>query len=105
MNESRPLIRASSAAFLSLLIPIAARAASGVVISKAQRDGNGFLVHSVASPYQSGTTAIRVLLPDAPQGENHLTALYILPVEAGNGRHWGDGHRLGGRIRMAFTAF
>ena len=33
-------------------------------ISEAQRDGDGFLVHTVESEYQAGTTQIRVLLPD-----------------------------------------
>ena len=48
-------------------------------------DANGFLVHTVTSPYQSGETQIRVLLPDERPPGKRFPVLYVLPVEAGNG--------------------
>lgn len=91
MNDSQPLICALFAACLSLSTSIAAWAESNVMISKAKKDANGFLVHAVASPYQSGTTEIRILLPDRPQEGKNRAVLYVLPVEAGNGQRWGNG--------------
>jgi hypothetical protein len=66
-------------------------AESRIEISPAERQSDGVLVHSVRSPYQSGTTRIRVLLPDRRGPGDRLAALYVLPVEAGEGRQYGDG--------------
>jgi LmbE family N-acetylglucosaminyl deacetylase len=60
-------------------------------ISEATRDGDGFLVHTVRSEYQAGTTEIRVLLPDRAEGDGRFPVVYVLPVEARNERHYGDG--------------
>jgi len=50
----------------------------------------GVIVHTVESEFQAGPTEIRVLPPTASkQGKKHRT-LYVLPVEAGNGKRWGD---------------
>ena len=48
-------------------------------------------VHLVNSPYQRGTTKIRVLLPDNYQPTTHYRCLYVLPVEAGDQHQYGDG--------------
>ena len=43
------------------------------------------------SPYQAGTTKIRVLLPDAFDKSQRYSVLYVLPVEALDGQRWGNG--------------
>jgi hypothetical protein len=79
-------------------------------ISEATRDPNGFLVHSVESPYQSGTTEIRVLVPDGREEDVRRPVVYVLPVEAGGGHRWGDGlmevktQDLHNRYRALFVA-
>jgi esterase/lipase superfamily enzyme len=59
-------------------------------ISDARKHEQGWLVHTVTSPYQAGTTEIRVLVPDDLESQKPLNILYVLPVEAGDGRRWGD---------------
>ena len=60
-------------------------------ISPARQDGNGFLVHAVQTDFQSGTTEVRVLLPDSLDARRRHQCLYVLPVEAGNEDRYGDG--------------
>jgi S-formylglutathione hydrolase FrmB len=60
-------------------------------ISAAKKDSNHFLVHEVQSPYQSGKTAIRVLLPDQWAKDKQYPVIYLLPVEAGMENRYGDG--------------
>ena len=60
-------------------------------ISSAERDSDGCLIHRVRSAYQSGQTLIKVLLPDRMETGKQYRVLYVLPVEAGDGKHWGDG--------------
>jgi len=59
-------------------------------ISTARKDGN-FQFHTVRSAYQSGTTKIRVLLPDDFDKKRRYRILYVLPVEALDGKRWGNG--------------
>ena len=59
-------------------------------VSAGRQASNGWLVHTVQSAFQAGTTEIRVLIPDGPLPTQPYTTLYVLPVEAGDGRHWGD---------------
>lgn len=47
-----------------------------------------FLIDSIDSAHQSAPTRVRVLKPDAP---GPYQVLYVLPVEEGEGTHWGDG--------------
>jgi hypothetical protein len=54
-------------------------------------DDGGFQLHTVHSPYQAGTTKIRVLLPDAFDKSQRYRVLYVLPVEAMDGQRWGNG--------------
>lgn len=49
---------------LALLTSLLSQAHDSVVISEARKDDHGFLVHTVRSPYQAGTTQVRVLPPD-----------------------------------------
>jgi len=65
----------------------------GVIVGDGARDDRGVLVHQVTSPLQAGTTKIEVLVPaqgtvSAPG--RRLRVLYLLPVEALDGRRWGD---------------
>jgi enterochelin esterase-like enzyme len=62
-----------------------------VTVSPAVADTNGFLVHEVESPYQSGKTQIRVLLPDNLKEVQRYPVIYVLPVEAKNESRYGDG--------------
>jgi S-formylglutathione hydrolase FrmB len=60
-----------------------------MTISPARRD-QGVLIHELESTFQSGRTEIKVLLPDQIEERKKLAVLYVLPVEAKNGRRWGD---------------
>ncbi len=60
-------------------------------IAEAKKDADGFLVHEVRSPYQAGTTRIRVLLPDKPEEGKRYPVVFVLPVEAGTANRFGDG--------------
>jgi hypothetical protein len=87
-----------------------ARNGDEVAISPASHDANGFFVHTVRSPYQGGPSEIRVLLPDGLEKDQRVSVVYLLPVEAGNGKVYGNGlaeaRRLGLHIRhqLAFVA-
>jgi hypothetical protein len=89
--------------------PAAAEDRPGTV-SDAKRDSNGFLRHTVESPYQSGTTEIRVLAPDRLEKDARRPVVYVLPVEAGTGHRYGDGlievktHDLHNRYGAIFVA-
>lgn len=60
-------------------------------VSAVKSGGDGILIHEVKSPYQAGTTQIRVLLPDPLDKTKHYPVVYVLPVEAGNEARYGDG--------------
>jgi S-formylglutathione hydrolase FrmB len=64
---------------------------SAVVVSDGRATEDGVLVHEVTSPYQAGTTLIRVLLPDRPAAGKRHPVVYVLPVEAGTEHRYGDG--------------
>jgi len=77
------------AALLTLVSGTGQRAA--VAISPATKDEYGFLVHEVRSPYQAGTTQIRVLLPDNLEPGRRYPVIFLLPAEAGGKDRYGDG--------------
>lgn len=54
-------------------------------------DNDGFVVHRVESPHQSAPTLVRVLAPSKLQDGKRYRVVYVLPVEAGSGRRYGDG--------------
>lgn len=93
-------------AFISLTLVEAADA----VISPAQPDPAGWIVHEVRSEYQSAITQIRIILPEAPQLEERFPVIYVLPVEAGRESRYGDGlaeinlQNLNTRHRVIFVA-
>lgn len=55
------------------------------------RNENGILVHDVESPFQPGKTEIRVLLPAKQEPGGRYPVVYVLPVEAGREKRFGDG--------------
>lgn len=61
------------------------------IVSPAEIDRIGFLVHEVQSSFQSGKTQIRVLLPDPQTAGRIYPAIYVLPVEAKYEHQYGDG--------------
>ena len=73
-----------------VLLAFAACDDKDVTVSDAKTE-DGFLVHEVKSPYQAGTTRIRVLMPDAPEKGKPYPVVYVLPVEAGTESRYGDG--------------
>lgn len=49
----------------------------------------GTLVWQVTSPYQEGTNAVEILLPDARPADRRYPVVYILPVNTGTQGQWG----------------
>lgn len=80
-----------------------------IAISPARLDQNGFWIHKVRSPYQAGSTRIRVLLPEQVGSHEPHPVIYVLPVEVQNGSRYGDGlrevrrHDLHNRYRAIFV--
>jgi hypothetical protein len=58
---------------------------------KPRVDENGFLCHRVTCEYQAGDTEIKVLLPDKMEKGKRYPVVYVLPVEARNGKQFGNG--------------
>jgi len=54
---------------------------------------DGTHLHKLTSPYQSGETEVRVLLPEGLKPDEKLPVLYLLPVEAERKTRWGDSLR------------
>ncbi len=63
---------------------------SAPTFTAAQRDADGFITHAVESPYQKGTTEIRVLLPDKMDAKKEYQVIYLLPVEKERESRFGD---------------
>ncbi len=51
---------------------------------------DGVALYRIRCPYQRGETQLRVLAPKAIEPPEERRILFILPVEAGAGTHWGD---------------
>ena len=66
---------------------------AGEVIVFQPVNDDGILVHSVQSPDQTEKTTIHVLLPDPLLSARRYPVLYVLPVEALDGKRWGDAMR------------
>jgi hypothetical protein len=91
---------------LSLLLPPTAGARADdtpatVAVANAKADANGVLVHAVRSPFQAGTTSIRVLLPDKMDPAKAYAVVYVLPVEARDESRYGDGLLEAKRLGLA----
>jgi S-formylglutathione hydrolase FrmB len=97
-------------AFALLAVPASQDDFEVVAVSEAKKDGNGFLVHEVRSPYHAGVTHIRVLLPDKLEPDKRYPVVYVLPVEAGNENRFGDGlleikkQNLHNKLQVIFVA-
>ena len=89
-------------ALLSVLLAVAACDDKDVTVSEAKAE-DGVLVHAVKSPYQAGTTRLRVLLPDAPEKGKTYPVVYVLPVEAGTESRYGDGLKEVKELRLHNT--
>ena len=78
---------------LAVAVAIADDAAttSAASFSVATTDENGFLVHQIESPYEAGTTQVRVLLPDGFSPQARYKVIYVLPVESGSESRYGNG--------------
>src|SRR3954447_26670704 len=63
----------------------------GPTISDARKDASGVLVHTVECDYQDRPTTIQVLLPARLDKGKRYPVLYVLPVEAGDGKRFGNG--------------
>ncbi len=58
---------------------------------KPRVDDNGFLCHRVASEFQGAGAEIKVLLPDKMEKGKRYPVVFVLPVEATNGKAFGNG--------------
>lgn len=88
MVGSRRSLRLTGIAAL-MFQTVTACALVAATVSPGAPDRDGIIVHNVSSPRQSGSTQIRVLLPDHGKGERH-TVIYVLPVEVGTNTDYGD---------------
>jgi len=75
------------------MLLLAFQPAHGTEISAATSDADGILVHDVKSPFQPGTTLIRVLLPDRLDKTTRYPVVCVLPGEAGTESRYENGRR------------
>jgi S-formylglutathione hydrolase FrmB len=93
-----------------LLASLAGAAQPAANVLDGKPDANGFLVHTVQSPYQAGPTDVMVLLPERLERGKAYPVVYVLPVEAGKGSQYGNGllevkrHDLHNRHQAVFVA-
>lgn len=94
---------------LTVLIVLigSARAIGGEVVKP---NADGVRVHRIVSEHQAGPTEIRVLAPDVMEKGKRYPVVYVLPVEAGQGKVYGDGlaeikkHNLHNKLGIIFVA-
>lgn len=70
-------------------------------VDPATIDEQGVRVHVVESSFQSAPTKIRLLTPREMPSGKRLPVLYLLPVEAGEERRYGDGLAEARRLSLA----
>ena len=91
-HRSRPCLGTLlAAAMMAHVVSTLADEPARPRVSEATKDADGILVHKVECEYQDRPTTIRVLLPARLEKGKHYPVLFVLPVEAGNGSHFGDG--------------
>lgn len=73
------------------ILPLLGAVPESPTVSPAVRAADGTLVHTVRSPLQAGPTEIRVLLPERLEKGKRYPVVYLLPVEKGRERRYGDG--------------
>ncbi len=81
----------STAALVTLLLLNVAAGTNGQDVPVPAAEAEHVRVHEFSSPYQQGVTKVRILLPDVVQPEVRYRCLYVLPVEARDEHHYGDG--------------
>jgi len=89
-----------SAVVAALLGLSAGESAAQPAISAARTADNGFVVHTVRSEFQAGTTQVFVRMPAKPPAAR-LRVLYVLPVEAQDERRWGDARAEVAKLNLA----
>ena len=87
-------------AFGAIAEPVPA-AETPASISSAAADRHGFVSHKVECAFQLKQTEINVLLPDKIPAGKRLPTLYLLPVEAGTNRVWGDAMKEARQLDLA----
>ena len=76
----------------------------------AERISESLCRHTIRSEWQAGEVTVRVLLPNPLPANRRLPVVYVLPVEAQGGDHYGDGLReiasrgLANRWQVLFVA-
>jgi hypothetical protein len=70
---------------------VALSASPPAAAAEIARDRDGLIVHTLRSPYQAAPTQVKILLPEPLEPGRRYRVLYVLPVEAGDGDHYGDG--------------
>src|SRR2546422_11224611 len=84
-------MRASKTWLLLLAFCCSPPLARADVEPKPRIDEHGFLCHRAQSEYQGGVTEIKVLLPERMEKGKRYPVVYVLPVEAANGKQYGNG--------------
>lgn len=103
-------MKAINSAFAIVLISAISRGDQSPSISSGAINEDGFYIHDVESPYQSGKTQIRVLRPSNIPTDQRLPVVYVLPVEAQGEHRYGDGlveiqkHDLHNKCKVIFIA-
>lgn len=79
-----PTMKAFLVCQLGILVPTLAAGGDvrSIVVSSAEADQDGILVHRIDSPYQRGRTRIRGVVPDKRIYGQVFPVIYVLPVEA-----------------------
>ena len=60
-----------------------------------------WITHKLQSPHQRGETSVHVLLPADFDDAKQYCVLYVLPVEAGDGKRWGNALAEVQKLRLA----
>lgn len=115
MNRSRSRVAACCCLAAASLVAggtrgLAAAKLSENCISEAKTGSQGFLLHTIQSPYQAADTEVRILLPDRLQEDRQYPAVYVLPVEPATESRYGNGlmevkrHDLHNKHQAVFVA-
>lgn len=96
--------------FVPPMLPSIIPSERETLVTPAIRTDEGVLVHTIQSPYQQGKTELRVLLPNEIEPTERLPVVFLLPVEAGRERRFGDAlaeiiqHDLHNKYRAVYAA-
>ena len=105
-----PLHTSWAITLLLFLSPASRAEEHELVLLQSSTSDQGVHHHTVQSRYQSGTTHLRVILPDNVKQGERLASIYVLPVETGLETGYGDGveeilkNDLHNRFRLVYIA-